>query len=139
MERVRVSRRVDADPGRLRAAVTDVEPFMRAAGFDEVTVDGDTIAITNHLGLLTIELDLRLLDDREAALAYEQLDGIFESMETRYELAAESASRTTVTVTTTFALDLSVVGSLLDGTVVRRQRRRELSAQLDYLESLAGD
>ena len=139
MKRVRVSRTVDADSETLSSAIADVGPFMRAAGFDEVTVDGESVSITNHVGLLTIELDLRLLDDPDAVLAYEQVDGIFEVMETRYELAPDSDARTTVTATTTFALDVSIVGPLLDGTIIRRQRRRELTAQFDYLESLVGD
>lgn len=80
MERVTVRRSIDAPPAALREAITDVEACMRAAGFDEVVVDGDRIAITSHVGLLTIALELRRVDDPEAVFAYEQVEGIFESM-----------------------------------------------------------
>ena len=139
MQRVALEREVDADPETLRAAMTDVAPFMRAAGFDEVTVEGDRIEITNHVGLLTISLDLRRIEVPGTVLAYEQVDGIFESMETRYELDGEADGPCTVTATTTFALDVAFVGPLLDGTIIKRQRKRELSAQFDYLETLGDE
>lgn len=137
MERVTVSREIDAPPDELRAAMEDVGAFMRAAGFDEVAVEGDRITITNHVGLLTIELDLRLIDGADTALAYEQVAGIFETMQTRYALAAADGG-TAVTAATEFAVDASVVGPILDATVVTRQRRRELEAQFDYLEERCG-
>jgi hypothetical protein len=135
MGSVTVSREVGADRDRLLAAMRDVGPFMRAAGFDGVAVDGDRVTITNHVGLLTIELELRLVDDPDAVLAYEQVDGIFEAMETRYYLEP-GPETTTVSAETTFALDASFVGPLLDATVIDRQRRKELRAQFDSLEAL---
>lgn len=136
MQTVGVSREIATGPDVLRDAIQDVGPFMRAAGFDGVAVDGESVTITNNVGLLTIELDLRLVDDPDAILAYEQVEGVFEAMETRYYL--EPGPRTTtVTAETTFALDASFMGPLLDATVIDRQRRKELNAQFDYLESLA--
>lgn len=44
---------------------------------------------------------------------------------------------TEVVATTDCALDLAVVGEFLDATVIKRQRRIELEAQFDYLESIA--
>lgn len=137
METVTLRRTLRADDDRLRTAITDVEAFMRAAGFDEVTVEGDTIRITNHVGLLTIELELRRVPDEEAVLAYEQVEGIFREMTTTYGLEPESGGETTVTARTDFALDRAIVGPILDATVIKRQRRRELTAQFDYLEELA--
>jgi hypothetical protein len=115
----------------------DLKPFMEAAGFDEVRVEGDIITITNHVGLLTIELDLRVVDS-DCVLAYEQVDGIFETMETRYTLS-EGDGTVTVTATTDFALDVAMVGSILDGTIISRQRKKELTGQFDYLESIAAE
>lgn len=135
MKTVGVSREIAADTDALRDAIQDVGPFMRAAGFDGVAVDGDAVTITNHVGLLTIELDLRVVDDPDAVLAYEQVDGIFEAMETRYYLDP-GPNTTTVRAETTFALDASFVGPLLDATIINRQRRKELNAQFDSLESL---
>lgn len=135
MQTVGVSREIAAGPDVLREAMQDVGPFMRAAGFDGVAVDGESVTITNHVGLLTIELDLRLVDDPDATLAYEQVDGIFESMETRYYLDP-GPETTTVSAETTFALEALFVGPLLDATVIDRQRRKELEAQFDYLESV---
>jgi hypothetical protein len=137
METVTLQRTVSLSLSPLRAAITDVEPFMRAAGFDEVTVDGDEIHITNHVGLLTIELELRRIPDPDGVFAYEQVEGIFREMRTGYRLETVSDDRTTVTAGTDFALDRSIVGPLLDATVIKHQRRRELTAQFDYLEDRA--
>jgi hypothetical protein len=132
MERVSMERTFDADPETVRALVTDVGPFVRACGFDDVTVDGSTVTIENSVGLATIELEVELVDEEGAVLAYEQRDGIFDEMVTRYELEAENG-RTTLSVTTEFALDVALVGMILDATVIKRQRRKELAAQFAYL------
>lgn len=135
METVTVARTLDGDVDRIRAAITDVGPFMRAANFSDVTVDGDVVRITNHVGLATIELTLDVVEDEDAILAYEQRDGIFDAMTTRYTLT-ETAMGAEVEASTTFAVQARLVGPLLDATVVTRQRRKELNAQFDYLESL---
>lgn len=137
METVTVDRTIDAPEPVVRDHVTDLQPFMEAAGFDGVTVDGDEFEIVNSVGLLTIELTLRVLDS-EAVLAYRQVDGIFEEMVTRYDTERRGES-TLVTATTEFALDIDVVGAILDGTVIARQRRKELTSQFDYLERVTGD
>lgn len=136
MARVAVERVIDEDPERLQSAIADVGPFLRAAGFDAVTVDGGEVTIENHVGLLTIELACRLVDDPDALLAYEQVEGLFEEMRTRYAVESGPGGSVTVTGETTYALDAGFVGPLLDATVVGRQRRRELAAQFDYLEAL---
>lgn len=129
---VTVSREIDAPPAAVRAAVGEVEAFTAAAGFDEVDVDGDTVRISNRVGPATISLELGLVDDPDAALAYEQRRGIFSEMSTRYvvEPTAEGAR---VTASTEFELGVALVGDALDSTVIRRQRRAELEAQLDWL------
>jgi hypothetical protein len=135
MQTVTVTRTLDAPPDEIRDAMLDLEPFTRAAGFDEVDVDGRTIRVANRVGIATIELELAVVDNPDADLAYEQRAGIFESMRTAYTLAPASDG-TTVTATTEFALDVAVVGELLDATVIKRQRRKELEAQFDYLEEV---
>lgn len=132
MESVSVTRTFDGPADPIREAMADIESFMEAAGFDTVSVDGDRFTIENSVGLLTIALDLRLVET-DAELAYEQVEGIFETMETRY-VVDEGEATTTVTATTEFALDASIVGPLLDATVISRQRRTELTKQFDYLE-----
>ncbi|MFW6017626.1 MAG: SRPBCC family protein [Halapricum sp.] len=132
MESVTVTRTIEAPPGAIEDALDDLEPFMRASGFDEVEVDGDRLEISKAMGLLRISLTLEVYEDEQATLAYEQVDGLFESMTTTYELAGQSRT-TEVTARTEFALD-APGGSILDATVVQRQRRKELHAQLDYLE-----
>jgi hypothetical protein len=122
----------------VRDLVTDVESLTRAAGFDAVAVDGDRLTIENGFAIARIALDIELVDDPEAVLAYQQVDGIFEEMYTAYELTETEAGRK-VTARTDFALDVSVVGGFLDGTVIRRQRKRELRNQFDYLEAETGD
>lgn len=133
METVSVSRSLDASRNAIKTVMADLQPFMTAAGFDKVTVDGEQFTIENSVGLLTIDLTLRLLDT-DAALAYEQVEGIFESMETRYVIE-ERGGTASITATTEFAVDVSLVGPLLDSTVVARQRRTELRKQFDYLEA----
>jgi hypothetical protein len=132
METVTLSRAVDAPPAEVRALVGETERFMRSAGFDDVSVEGSQLTITNSLGLATIELDCELVE-ADCLLAYEQREGIFESMETRYTLS-ERAETTEIEATTAFSVDVSFVGELLDATVVKRQRTRELRSQFDYLE-----
>ena len=126
MESVSVTRTFDADPETVRDAMADVQPFMAAAGFDATRVDGDDMTIVNGFGLAAIELDLTIVDRDDVELAYEQDEGIFEEMWTTYEVEAEDAG-TRVTATTEFALDVAVVGAVLDATVIKRQRRRELT------------
>lgn len=137
METVTVTRHIDAPRSAVEALVADVEVFMAAGGFDEVElVDDRTLRIARHLGLGRIELHLDLLDDPEADLAYRQREGIFEAMTTRYSLEAAGGG-VEVSATTEFAVG-GLVGRVLDATVIKRQRRRELEAQFDYLESAVG-
>jgi carbon monoxide dehydrogenase subunit G len=138
MQSVTLTRTIDAQPAAVTDAMDDLEPFMLAAGFDEVVVDGDELRVSNLVGIAEIELTLGLLDRPDAALAYEQREGIFEEMVTSYAVE-ERASGTEVTATTEFALDVALVGGVLDATVIKRQRRKELAAQLDWLEDDSGD
>ncbi|MFB6120482.1 MAG: SRPBCC family protein [Halobacteriaceae archaeon] len=135
MATVTLTRHVDAPPEDVRAAIRNVEPFMRAAGFDEVRSDGDTLEIAQGMGLVRIELTLDVDTEADDALVYEQREGIFDSMVTRYGVApADGGSE--VTATTEFELGTAVLGSALDATVITRQRTREIKAQFDYLEDL---
>lgn len=137
MATVSLDRRLDAPPDVVRPLIEDVQGFMAAGGFDEVTVEGDRLHLANVLGFARIELTLELIDDPEAILAYEQVDGIFEEMVTRYGLeAANGGSR--VTATTEFRLG-GIAGSVLEATIVKRQRRREVTGQFDYLAAQVGD
>ncbi|WP_262177366.1 SRPBCC family protein [Haloarcula laminariae] len=136
METVTVTETLDDDIDRIRDAVTDIGPFMRAADFDDVVVDGDIVRITNHVGLATIELELEIVADSDAVLTYEQRDGIFEEMVTRYTLT-ETDEGVEIEATTEFAVQAKLIGPVLDATVVSRQRRLELRSQFEYLESLS--
>lgn len=138
MESLTVSRTIDASTESVRTVIDDVEPFMRAAGFDQVEVEDGRITIVNGFALAAIELVCEEVPDDEAVLAYEQADGIFEEMETRYVLTSTDGG-TEVAATTDFALDVSIVGGFLDATVIKRQRRRELDSQLDYLQSAVAE
>lgn len=132
MQTVSVTRVVPGDAERVRELMADLEAFMQSGGFSEASAAGDEIYLRQNLGLGRIELQLDVVDDPDAALAYEQREGVFEEMRTRYELRAVEAG-TEVTATTEFALG-GVVGSVLDATIVTRKRRSELNAQFDYLE-----
>ncbi len=115
----------------------DLESFMLAAGFTEVTVDGDDMHLENQVGLATVTLDLRVVDT-DADLAYEQADGFFEVMDTEYRVEPVGDGASEVTATTDFALDVALVGQILDSTVIKRQRRHELEQQFDWLEEQFG-
>lgn len=135
MNTVSVRRTVDAAPDRVREHVRDVVPFVEACGFDTVERDGDELRIENRVGILTVELTLELVEAPDAALVYEQRDGIFESMRTAYHVTPHGDG-SEVVAETEFALAVAVVGDFLDTTVIERQRKKELSAQFDYLEAL---
>ncbi|WP_424015312.1 SRPBCC family protein [Halorubrum xinjiangense] len=134
MNTVTPSRTIEAPPETVRDAMADVEAFVRSSGFDEVEVDGETVRVANDVGVASIELTLELVDDPDATLAYEQREGIFEAMRTEY-VVAPAAEGSEVTATTEFALDVALIGDLLDATVIERQRRKELAAQFDWLEA----
>jgi hypothetical protein len=134
MQTVTISRRVDAAPDRVRDLMDDLEGFMLAAGPTDVTVNGDEMHLENQVGLATVELGLRLVERDDAALAYEQSEGFFETMTTVYTLESVDGG-TEVTASTDFALDLALVGAVLDATVIKRQRRKELEMQFDWLEA----
>lgn len=134
VETVTVTRVVPAPPEEVRAAMLDVEPFTRAAGFDEVVVDGRMVRVTNDVEVAEIGLELEIVDDPDATLAYEQREGIFEEMRTTFT-ARPTPDGTELSATTTFALDVALVGGVLDATVISRQRRRELEVQFDYVEA----
>lgn len=136
MNSVTLSRTIDAPPTAVRESMHRLDRFMRASGFDEVLVDGETIRVANEVGIATIELTLDLVDRPEADLAYEQRDGIFAEMRTAYAITPTPAG-SEVVATTEFALDVALVGDVLDSTVIERQRRKELTAQLDWLEAVA--
>lgn len=132
MQSIELNRVIDGSRQDVADAITDVEPFTRAAGFDEVSLDGDRLDIAKAVGLLKISLSLRLLDEPDTVLSYEQIEGVFETMTTQYTLE-ETESGTEVSARTEFALD-APGGSILDATVIKRQRRKELEGQFDYLE-----
>ena len=149
MNTVSVSRTVDVSPAVAADRLSDLDALMDAAGFDEVHVDGDRVRVVNHVSLATMELTVSVIES-DAELAYEQVDGIFDEMVTRYEIEGNDAGDedsvedgvasdgggaggTTVTATTEFAVGTGPLGDLLDTTIIARQRRRELTAQLAYL------
>lgn len=134
MATITVSRYVRASPTQIRAAMDDVGAFMRACGFDSVTVEGDLIHIENRVGILTIEMTVRRVERDDAVFAYEHVEGPFSEMTTSYELTRDGDG-TEVTAKTSFSLAVALVGEVMDGTVVKRQRRKELEAQFDWIEA----
>jgi hypothetical protein len=133
MESVSLSRTFDASPATVRDAIEDLGPFTEAAGFDEVRVDGDTISVANQVGFATIELTLEVVDKPDTDLTYEQREGIFREMRTDYVVESHGDG-SEMTARTEFALDVAVVGDVLDATIIKRQRRKELTAQFDWVE-----
>lgn len=137
MRSLTVTREIPASADAVREAIREIGPFTRAAGFDTVRVDGRRIETAKKFGITEVSLVLAIVDEPDAVLAYEQRDGIFEEMRTAYTLRPADGG-TEVRATTEFSLDVPLVGGALDSTVIARQRRAELNAQLDYLEAVAG-
>lgn len=133
METVTVTRRIEAPASAVEDAIADVGPFMEAGGYDEVVVDGDAVTLRNAVGLASIELQLDVVEDPDAALAYVQREGIFREMETTFTVE-DADDGTVVTGRTEFGLKGGPVGSILDATVIKRQRRKEMERHMDYLE-----
>jgi hypothetical protein len=133
METVSLTREIDRPADAVRADIGKTAAFTKAGGFDEVSVDGDRMHLVNRVGLAQLELELRLLDtDHE--LAYEQVDGLFDEMQSWYSVEELDERRCRVTAETEFTLREGLLGEVLDTTVIRRQRGKELTAQLDWLE-----
>jgi hypothetical protein len=86
VQTVTETRRVAAEPDRVRELMGDVEAFMAASGFDGVSLEDDTLTLQNTVGLFEIELVLDVLEEPDAELVYEQREGIFDSMRTEYTL-----------------------------------------------------
>jgi carbon monoxide dehydrogenase subunit G len=138
MNEVTETRRIVAPPDAVQDAMADVEAFVESAGFDDVEVDGETIRVANQVGLAEIELELVAVEREGADVAHEQREGIFEEMWTTYTVEPRvGGNESDVTAHTEFALDVPLVGDVLDATVIKRQRRKELNAQLDWLEEEA--
>lgn len=137
MARVSGSRILDAPPSRVRSAIRDdLEGFVGAGGFDEVTRRDEEFELSRSLGLATLELTVRLDRDTDTVLAFDAVDGIFERMHTEYEVeAVDSGSR--VVARTDFTLG-GLVGNALDETLVSTQRKREFEDQFEYLERRLG-
>lgn len=160
MESVTVSRTIDAPVEAVEAEMADLEAFMLSAGFDEVSVEGDRMTLVMGFTILRMKLVLDLVESDEHDVVYEQHEGPFEYMRTWYDVepargdgdddftggggdadddddddaTGGDADRTLVSATTEFQLRAPAVGSLLDATVIKRQRRKELDAQFDHLE-----
>jgi len=133
MASVERSRVLDADPDVVEELLTgDVEGLVTAAGYDSVSIDGERIEIEQRLGLATLSLTFRRRDDEDVSLALEQTAGHFETMWTEYDVQP-AGDGTELTARTEFTLG-GVAGSVLDETLVRRQRTTELDAQLDDVE-----
>jgi hypothetical protein len=132
MEQVTVTRTYDASPDTVAEAMADRTAFMEAAAFDRVELDGEHMTIENRVGLFDIELVLEIVD-ADCEFAYEQREGVFDSMRTEYHLEAHDGATTVRASTEYEAVDLAVVGPLLDSTVIERQRKKELNAQFDWL------
>ncbi|HKL30360.1 MAG TPA: hypothetical protein VJ898_13970 [Natrialbaceae archaeon] len=138
MASVTRSRFFQADPETVeRLIADDVVGFMKAAGFDSVSVEEDCLEIERRLGLANLSLTLRPIDGEEATLAFEQEAGLFEAMTMQY-FVEPTAGGTELEARTEFTLG-GVVGSVLDETLVRRQRKSELEDQFDYLERALED
>ncbi|MFB6183457.1 MAG: SRPBCC family protein [Haloarculaceae archaeon] len=133
MESLTVSRTLDATVDDVADVMGDTESFVRASGYDEVRTEGGRLHIENRVGIANLELVARIVEEGPS-LEYVQEEGIFEAMRTAYAVE-EDDDGVTVTARTEFAVDAGIVGEFLDATVVKRQRRKELTTQLDYLEA----
>jgi hypothetical protein len=132
METVTYETTLEAPPEAVRAIIErDLAGFTEAAGYDSVTIEGETIRVARRMGLATIELTLRIDEDSEAVLALDQTDGIFDRMWTEYRVE-EAAAGSRIIAETEFTLG-SVLGPVLDAALIADRRRSEFVSQFDYL------
>jgi hypothetical protein len=114
----------------------DVPAFIRASGFDSVTVTEDAYTVSRSIGLATLELTLEAVES-DAVLALDQSAGFFDTMWTEYRVEpTDTGSR--VTASTEFTIG-RVLGPVLDGTMIRKQRLREFEAQFEYLREAVAE
>lgn len=136
METVTVTQRIDAPAAAIRNAMADTGPFMRAAGFDDVYIEDEYIEVSNTVGIATIELTLEILNDIDADFGYRQESGIFNDMRTTYTvIPCDNGNE--VSAATDFELQMPLGGDILDSTIIKRQRRKELGSQIDWLRDHA--
>lgn len=124
METVTVTREFDAPADIVQEVVRDADTFLRAVGFD-VSRDGDVLTLARQVAIKRIELRVRLVDD-DAVLAYEQVEGIFEEMRTRYVVTGTDGG-CSVTVETAFEPPTSGFGTFINDMAVKHLRRSELA------------
>lgn len=138
MDTVSVERTFDAPPSRVRDLLGDKSSFFSAVGFD-VEQHGDTLTLRRTVAIKQIELTIRLLDE-DVALGYEQIDGPFEQMETRYAVD-EHADGSTLSVETAFESPTVGMGTFINEGVVEKFRQQELSTVDSILsdDSESGD
>ena len=134
MKRVDAERDLDAPVEAVQQAIEgDMEEFIRSAGFDSVTVDGDEFVFSRNVGLATIELTVERDRDSSATLAFDAVEGMFDEMRSEYDVVP-TADGSRITAWTEFTLG-GTVGTILDSTVVARMRKKEFVQQFDYLET----
>ncbi|MBS3761179.1 hypothetical protein [Halodesulfurarchaeum sp.] len=133
METVTVKRSFDAPGSAVRDCILeDVPAFIRASGFDRVTVDGTSYRVSRDIGIATFELTLDRVES-ERLLEFDQVEGVFDRMWTEYrlEMTVEGCE---LIATTEFTLG-GVLAPVLDGTMIKTQRKREFELQFDYVAS----
>lgn len=133
METVTVKRAFEAPETLVHDIILeDIPAFIRASGFDSVTVDGESYTVSRDIGFATFELTLERIES-EQLLEFEQVDGLFDRMWTEYRLDPTSEG-CEVLARTEFTLG-GVLAPVLDGTMIKTQRNREFELQFDYVES----
>jgi hypothetical protein len=133
METVTVKRSFNASERAVRDCIfEDVPAFIRASGFDRVTVEDESYTVARDIGIATFELTLDRVRSDEL-LEFEQVEGIFDRMWTEYRLEP-TPDGCALIATTDFTLG-GVLAPVLDGTMIKTQRKREFELQFDYVAS----
>ncbi|MFB6153629.1 MAG: hypothetical protein ABEJ27_05195 [Halodesulfurarchaeum sp.] len=132
MTTVSVERTFDAPIDEVRAVLRDMEGIFEDAGFD-VECEAGRVHLKKSIGPSEIELDIAFLEEESAAVGYEQIDGPFETMKTRYFLQSARGG-TRLQVETAYKTPRFGWGSFLNSALVKRQRQNELAAIGDRLE-----
>jgi hypothetical protein len=136
MDAASVQREFEVEPAVLADVLADVTTFYETAGF-AVERDGQRLELVKRLAIARFELVVELREDEEAALAYEQIDGPFATMRTRY-LVEETDAGSRLTIETTFEAPASGFGSFINGALIERQRGTELDAMAERIDEDSG-
>jgi hypothetical protein len=126
MKTIALSREFDVSSDALRSVLADVELLFDTAGCD-VRRDGVDLLVSNWIDTDRSELAIRIIRHAGGVLAYKQIDGPFETMQTRYMIDSKDDG-TRLSIQTAYETTLDDREAFINEQEIERQRCREFEA-----------